>query len=181
MKLKNTNKKRETPPKFIGRFSEDGGLNFGAYTKIDLKKFAKENPNMPFELKPLLPESEDQRGFFEGGICPLIAFYQENMDYRSSKDQKKVREWLKIEFNSDLVSLSGKTHKIAKSTKNKLNDGFLERVIEWVDENYKPPQEVFDTSFYKNWRDKLRPLGETKTENYIDYLLEIKRLKKASH
>src|SRR3990167_8850963 len=127
MKIKTNNKKRETPPKFNGRFSEDGGLNFGTYTRIDLKKFANENPNMPFELKPMLPESEDQRGFFEGGLCPLVAYYQEGMDYRSYKDRQKVREWLKVEFNVDLVVLGGKSHKIAKSTKNKLNQGFLER------------------------------------------------------
>lgn len=177
MKVKNTNKKRETPPKFNGRFSADGGLSFGNYTRIDLKKFAKENPLMPFELKPMLPESEDQRGFFEGGLCPLVAFYQEGMDYRSSKDRQKVRDWLKIEFNGDLVALAGKTHRIAKSTKNKLNDGFLERVETWIIENYAPPDEVFDTSVYKNWRDKLRPLGDSKAETYIDYLREIKLLK----
>jgi hypothetical protein len=173
MKVKNTNKKRETPPKFHGRFTGDGGMSFGTYTRMDLKKFARENPDMPFELKPLLAESEDQRGFFEGGICPLVAFYQEGMDYRSYKDRKKVRDWLKIEFNGDLVALAGKTHRIAKSTKNKLNDGFLERVQEWFIDNYSPPKEVFDTSVFKNWRDKLRPLGESKAETYIDYLLEI--------
>ena len=177
MKIKTNNKKRETPPKFNGRFSEDGGLNFGTYTRIDLKKFANENPNMPFELKPMLPESEDQRGFFEGGLCPLVAYYQEGMDYRSYKDRQKVREWLKIEFNSELVALGGKSHKVAKSTKNKLNDGFIERVQDWIIENYSPPEEVFDTSVYKNWRDKLKPLGESKAETFIDYLIEIKVLK----
>lgn len=177
MKIKTVNKKRETPPKFNGRFSENGGLNFGTYTRIDLKKFAKENPGMPFELKPLLPESKEQRGFFEGGICPLIAYYQEGMDYRSWKDLEKVRNWLKIEFNGDFVILAGKTHKIAKSTKNKLNSGFLERIVEWIIENYSPPKKVFDTSVYKNWRDKLQPLGESKVETYIDYLKEIGILK----
>jgi hypothetical protein len=175
MKIKTTNKKRETPPKFIGRFSEDGGLSFGTYTRIDLKKFAKENPKMPFELKPLLPESEDQRGFFEGGICSIVAYFQEGMDYRSYKDRKKVREWLKIEFNSDLVALKGKTNKIAKSTKNKLNDGFLERVVDWVIENYSPPEELLDTKKYNYWRDVIFPTG--KAETYIDYLKEIKLLK----
>lgn len=177
MKVKNTNKKKAVFRKFNGKFSSEGGLNFGTYTRLDLIKFAKENPEMPFELKPLLPESEDQRGFFEGGVCPLIAYYQEGMDYRNYKDRKKVRDWLKIEFNGDLVVLAGKSHKIAKSTKNKLNDGFLDRVQNWVIENYSPPDEVFDTSVYKNWRDKLKPLGESKVETYIDYLREINLLK----
>lgn len=177
MKIQVTTKKREAPPDFNGMFSEDGGLSFGTYTRLHLKKFAKENPKMPFKLVPLLPESAAQRGFFEGGICPLVAFYQEGMDYRNYKDVKKVREWLKIEFNGELVALKGKSHRIAKSTKNKLSDGFLERVEDWLIENYKPPEEIFDTKVYKNWRDKLKPLGETKTENFIDYLREIKLLK----
>lgn len=177
MKIKTTDKKREAPPKFNGRFSDDGGLSFGSYTRMDLKKFAKENPRMPFELKPLLPESEDQRGFFEGAICSLVAYYQDGMDYRSYKDRQNVREWLKIEFNGDLVAIGDKSHRIAKSTKNQLNSGFLERVEDWLEENYKPPIEFFDTSNYKNWRDKLLPLGETKTETYIDYLIEIGLLK----
>jgi len=176
MKIKVANKKREAPPKFNGKFGLDGGLDFGSYTRQWLKKFIKENPEMPFELVPLLPESEEQRGFFEGAICTLVAFYQEGMDYRNYKDVKKVREWLCLEFNGELVVISGKAHRVAKTTKNALT-GFLERVEDWIIENYAPPKEVFITTYYKNWRDKLKPLGETKTETFIDYLLEIKILK----
>jgi hypothetical protein len=177
MKIKVEKNKRETPRAFKGYFKEDGGLEFGAYTKSDLMRFIKENPRMPFELKPLLPESNEQRGFFEGGICSLVAYYQEGMDYRNYKDREKVREWLKIEFNGDLIAIGGKSHRIAKSTKNQLNLGFLERVEDWLVEQYNPPMYFFDTNNYKRWHDELLPLGETKTETYIDYLKEINILK----
>ncbi len=172
MKLNTTEKKRETPPTFNGRFSEDGGLNFGEYTRRHLKLFIKENPGMPFELKPLLPESEDQRGFFEGAICSLVAYFQEGMDYKNYKDREKVREWLKLEFNGEIVEIDGKSHLIAQSTKNKLNGGFLERCIGFLVDNYGLNYEVLDTQRYKNWKDTIYPTG--KFEFYLDYLKEIK-------
>lgn len=178
MKIKIENKKRESPPKFIGRFSEDGkGFNFGSYTKMWLQEFMKKNPNMPFELFPLLPESKDQRGFFEGAVCSLLAFYQEGMDHRNYKDVRKVREWLKVEFNSELIEIGGKAHKIACSTKNKLSGGFLERVEGYIQDNYAPPKEIWDTKKYKHWKDKIFPVGGA--DNYIDYLLDMRILSKS--
>lgn len=170
MKIKTDKKIKEKPQKFTGRFSLDGGLNFGTYTKINLKKFIKENPNLPFELKPLMPESSNQRGFFEGAVCPLLTFYQEGMDYRNSKDVKKVREILKLEFNGELVPLGGKIYRIAQSTKNNLSAGFLERVIGYIEDNYAPPAEVLDPKSYKHWKDAIYPYGGPET--YIDYLKE---------
>lgn len=168
-------KKRETPPKFIGRFSQIGsGLDFGTYNKMHLKKFIKENPGMPFELVPLLSESKDQRGFFEGAVCPLVAFYQEGMDHHNSKDIRRVRESLKLEFNSEMVELANKVYRVAKSTKNELNKGFLERVVVWLIENYSPPAEVLDTKKYDHWKDAIFPYGGP--DNYIDYLVEKKIL-----
>ncbi len=168
-------KEKEKPPKFMGRFRADGGLEFGEYIKAKLKHFIKDNPNMPFELKPLFPESPSQRGYFEGAICPLIAFYQEGMDHRNSKDRDTVREWLKIEFNGEMVNLGGKVHRIAQSTKNRLNQGFLERVTDYVIENYAPPDEALDPKKYKHWKAAIYPNGGP--DNYIDYLVALKILK----
>ena len=47
----------------------------------------------------------------------------------------------------------GKAHRIALSTKRKLNDGFMERVREYIDENYAPNPEALDPKTYKHWRD----------------------------
>lgn len=178
MKLKSI-KKREIQKEFKGRVSENGlSLNFGTYTRIDLKKFMKENPNMPIKLCPILVESKDQRGFFEGAICPLMTFYQEGMDFHNSKDIRKVREWLKIEFLGELVSIKGKVHRIAQSTKNKLSLGFLERVEGYLIDNYAPPEEIFDTNKYNHWRDAIFPYGGP--DNYLDYLIELNILNKLS-
>lgn len=176
MKIKIADKPKEAPPKFIGRFSEDGRLAFGSYTKMWLQEFMKKNPNMPFELKPLFPESNKQRKFFEGAICPLLAFYQEGMNHRNSKDVRKVREWLKLEFNGEMIEIGGKAHKIACSTQNKLNTGFLERVEGYIQDNYAPPAEALNPKKYKHWRDVVFPCGGA--DNYIDYLLDMKIMSK---
>lgn len=129
---------------------------------------------MRLRIEPLLPESKKQRGFFEGGVVPLICFYQEGMDHHSSDDIQQVREWLKIEFNSEMVVINGKANKVGKSTKRELNKGFLEAVIDWMtDQGYQT--ELLNPKEYKYWRDKIFPVGGV--DNYIDYLLELGKLK----
>lgn len=155
---------------FRGRFTKEGAFDFGQYTKAKLRQFMAEHPGLPFEIVPLLPESKNQRGFFEGAICPLLAFYQEGMDHHDAEDVRNVREWLKIEFNGDFTTICGKSHKVPKSTKNKLNQGFLERVIGYIEDNYTPPREALDTESFKKWRDTVFPFGGP--DNYIDYLAE---------
>lgn len=174
MKVKSTTEVKEKPPKFMGRFRADGGLDFGSYTKMNLKKFMKENPGMPFELKPIFAESDKQRGWFEGALVPLVTFYQEGMDYRNSKDNQKVREWLKLEFNGEMIEVGGKVHRVAKTSKNALQP-FLERVTDWLIENYAPPMEALDPEKYKHWKAAVFPYGGP--DNYLDYLLELKILK----
>lgn len=155
---------------FRGRFSTTGTLAFGAYTRNKLKEYIEANPNQAFELVPLTPESRKQRGFFEGAICPLVAYYQENLDFRNAENVRKVREWLKIEFNGEFVTLGGKSVKVPQSTKRKLNQGFLERVIGWLEDNYAPPPESLNPESYKYWRDRVFPMGGPTT--YIEYLIE---------
>lgn len=161
---------------FKGRFTKDGkGFKFSDFFLVRLNAYMKKNPGQPFELKPILAESKKQRGWFEGGICPLVAFYQEGMDHHEAEDVRKVREWLKTEFNSELVAIGDIVHKVAKSTKNELNSGFLERVVEYIIENYAPPMEALDPKRYKHWHDAIYPYGGP--DNYIDYLVKINLLK----
>lgn len=176
MQTNDKNKIKERPGKFNGRFSADGGLDFADFTRAKLKAFIKENPRMPFELRPIFAESKQQRGWFEGALVPLVTFYQENMDHRDPKDTQRVREWLKIEFNGEMVAIDGKTHKVAQSTSNRLNSGFLERVVDWLHSNYAPPAEALDPVGYKRWHDEVFPYGGPET--YIDYLSELNILKK---
>lgn len=176
-KTNKTIKEKEKPQKFVGRFSLEGnGLVFSDTMKWNLKKFIKENPNMPFEIKPIFAESSRQRGWFEGALVPLVTFYQEGMDFRNSKDNEKVRNWLKIEFNGELVVIGSKTHKVAQSTSQKLNSGFLERIVDWLEVNYAPPVEALDPKSWKYWHDAIYPNGGPDT--YIEYLLEKKIIKR---
>jgi hypothetical protein len=161
---------------FKGRFTKDGGLNFGDYTRRKLKEYMKANPGMPFEIKPLIAESSKQRGWFEGALVPLVTFYQEELDHRDSQDLEKVREWLKIEFNAELVTIAGKVHKVGQSTKRKLNQGFLERIVDYLEENYATPEQALNPTYFKNWKDTIFPYGGP--DNFIDYLVENKILTK---
>lgn len=163
---------------FKGRFRKDKdgkvAFDFGLYTKVKLKEFMKKNPGMPFELKPLLPESHKLRNFFEGAVCPLLTFYQEGMDHRNSTDVQNVREWLKTEFNAKKIEIGGRIHKIAQSTKRKLMAGFLERVLGYLEDNYAPPPEALNPAMYKDWRDRIYPFGGADT--YIEHLQDLKIL-----
>lgn len=160
-----------------GRFTETGGLSVSDFHKAQIKQYAKENPGQPFEIKPILPESQKLRGYFEGSIVGAMTYYQEGMDHRNSKDCDQVREWLKQELNGELCEIGGKVHRIAMSTKSNLRE-FVERCVAYMEENYEMPPEVLDSNKYKQWRDTIYPfLDKAKSDNYIDYLVEIGILK----
>ncbi len=161
---------------FLGRITKDGGLDFGERNGVIFKRYLADNPGIVLRITPVLPESGKQRRYLEGAIIPLVTYYQEGMNHRSSADCEKVREWLKQEFNADLVSIAGTVHPIAKSTKGReaLN-AFLERVVDWLVENYQPPAEALDPERYKVWRDTIAPDGGP--DNYIDYLAKCGNLR----
>lgn len=157
--------------------AKNGRLNMNEYTRKAFSDFLVENEDMRIEIKPLLPESQKMRGYFEGAVVPFITFFQEGMNHRDYKDIQKVREWLKIEFNGDFLVIMGKTHRIVKSTKNQLKD-FLEKIMDWMGENGYPI-ELLNPEDYKRWRDEVFPTGEiTDPDNYIDFLVSIGKLKK---
>lgn len=138
------------------------------------KRFLKENQGIRIRLEPIMPESKNQRGFFEGAIVPLFCFYQEGMDYHNGDDLRKVRGWLKMEYNSEYALINGKAHKVEKSTRGELNRGFLLRVMDGMADNgYQV--EVLNPEDFKKWKKDVRPHGGP--DNYIDYLLDIGKLK----
>lgn len=160
---------------FWAQSSPEGKLSLGSeYNATRFKEFLRKNPGIRFKIEPLTPESQKQRGFFEGAIVPLITYYQEKLDHHDNEDCRKVREWLKIEFCGEFQSVSGKSLKVPGSTSGKLNKGFLEDVLDWMsDQGYQT--ELLVPSDYKKWKDTVFPYGGP--DNYIDYLLEIKKLK----
>lgn len=150
----------------------EGRLDFGPYNRGKFLGFLKEHPGIRLTISAQLPESGKLRRYYEGAIVPLITFYQEGMDHRSGEDRRKVREWLKQEFNGDMVEIAGKMQIVGKTTKGRaaLNP-FVERVTDWLVDNYSPPAEALTPEKYKNWRDTIFPYGGP--DNYIDYLCEI--------
>ena len=157
---------------FQCRGTIEGTLDFGPYNRAKFQEFLKAHPGIRLKITAELPESGRLRRYFEGALVPLIAFYQEGMDHRDSDDRRKIREWLKREFNGEMVQVAGKMVVVAKSTRGRaaLNH-FVERVIDWLNENYSPPAEALDPEKYKEWRDTIFPDGGP--DNYIDYLVEI--------
>lgn len=160
---------------FIATATKDGGFDLGSeYNRIRLKNKLKETAGKRWKIEEAHIESKEQRRFFEGAVIKLIVYYQEGMHHKNQDDCFKVREWLKMEFNPEMVVIGGKSQKIAGSTLGKLQAGFLEKVIEWMDEQgYQT--EVLDPKKYKYWRDVIYPYGGP--DNYIDYLVETKQLK----
>ena len=157
---------------------QNGKLTFkNSFMREKFAKFVKFHEGKRVFITPTFKESDKQRGFFEGAVVPLVTFFQEGMDYRNSDDLRNIRESLKIEFNGAFTTLNGKSYKVGKSTQGKLNDGFIESIIDWLEDNYGiDRQKVLDPKEYKKWRDEVYPFGGPET--YIDYLLELKLLKK---
>ena len=164
---------------FLGRITPDGGLNFGERNGVIFKRYLADNPGIVLRITPVLPESGKQRRFLEGAVLPLITYFQEGLDHRNSDDVRKVRDWMKEEFCSEMVVLGGKAHLVPKSTKGRENlQPFLENVLGWLMENYAPPPEAIDPGKYKYWRDTVFPSGGP--DNYITYLEEIGVLNKSA-
>lgn len=154
---------------YTARVTKDGAMDFGQRNHAYFKQWLKDNPGAVIKITNLLPESNKQRAFYHGAVCPLVAWYQEGMDYRNSDDLRRVHEWLKQEFNADVVWIKGQRYKVGKSTKGReALRPFLERVLNWLMENYDPPTEALDPDEFKKWRDTIFPTGES--DSYIEYL-----------
>ena len=149
---------------------QEGKIKFkNEFLREKFAKFVKNHEGKRLFITPTFKESDNQRGFFEGAVVPLVA-YLNDKDYTSSDECRNIREWLKIEFNGGFTVINGKSHKIGKSTRGKLNEGFLERVIDWLEENYGIDRtQVLNTKEYKTWKDEIYPFGGPDT--YIDYLV----------
>lgn len=157
---------------FQGKY-KDGGFDFGP-NRDRILKHAKFNIGQRFILSDFVPESSLQRRFFHGAVLSMITYYQEGMNHHNSDDLEKVFNWMKYEFNPEMVIVGGKTIKIGGSTKGKLEKNHLvEKVIDWMDsQEYKT--ELLIPSDYKHWRDVIRSHGGP--TNYIDYLVELGKL-----
>jgi len=150
----------------------DGTLTLGK-AKNAFRDLLRQHGPVDVYLTVELRESNKARRWFEGGLVPLICHYQDGMDHRSHEHRREVREWLKAEFNGEIVEMNGKAHRIARSTRGRaVFDPFVERVQDWLIENYAPPLEALDPKKWKHWRETVFPIPNS-PDNYIDYLVEI--------
>jgi hypothetical protein len=158
---------------FLAKATKDGGFDLGSeYNRQRLRKFLIDNAGKRMKIEPVHIESEKQRKFFEGAVVPMVAFFQEGMDHRNSKDLYNVREWLKQEFNAEQVVVNKKVKTIAGSTSGKLHI-FMEKVIDWMNEQGYPTH-LLNPNDYKHWKDTIYAFGGA--DNFLDYLIEIKEL-----
>jgi hypothetical protein len=153
--------------------TSEGIMQFSSdYSRASFKEFLRTNGPVRLTITPELPESAKMRRWYEGAVVPLITFYQDGLDHRSGEDRRKVREWLKGEFNGEMVEIGGKIHTVAKTTKGRETfNPFVERVVGWLEDNYAPPAEALDPEKYKHWKAAIYPHGGPET--YIDYLVEL--------
>lgn len=151
----------------IVKGTENGLRVDSEYHRAKLKEMIA-NGTQWFELRPRVRESRKQRGYYHGAICGMFAYFHEGLDHTKAADLEKVHEWLKIEHNGEFVVMNGKSHKVGKSTKKQLNEGFLERCIDDLVQNYGLDEQLLDPAKYCRWRDEIYPHGGPK--NYIAYL-----------
>lgn len=159
--------------KFQGEFV-NGGMNFGSNTEV-LKDYSKKHEGQRFDLIPYTPESKYQRNFYHGAILKLWA-YLDGKDYTDDSVIDQYHETAKIEFNGEIFT-TGKliSHKIGKSTRGELNKGYLERIIDYLEENYAiKREEVLNPLHYKDFRDRIYMQGKYK--DYIVYLVDLRLL-----
>ncbi len=156
----------------LSRAKEDGGLEMSDYQRASFKQYIKDNAGSRLRLKieREVPESKHQRGFYHGAILALWA-YLDGKDYKDTATLDDLHEVAKLEFNPDIIIVGGEPKKIGRSTKGKLNEGYLERLIDYLIEQYGiDPNKVLNPERYKTWRDTIYPFT-TKYDSYLDYLL----------
>lgn len=163
---------------FKVRGRADGGLSFSSdFSRDKFKTFLKENDGIILVVKPEVPESKNQRAFYHGAVLPLWA-YLDGKDYKDSDTLTQMHEIAKREFNGEIIMINNKPEKVGKSSKGSLNDGYVERIVLYLIENYAiDPSVVLNPELYKKFRDEIYPF-DRKYEDFIDYMRELNLLQK---
>lgn len=157
-------------------YSDKGKLSLGTeYNRSRFKQDLAENDGARYRIERITPESREQRGFYHGAVLPLWAFLDGN-EWHDGNVLEHYHHEAKKEFNGDFIVRAGKKERFGKSTKGALNKGFLERVIDFLEEQYGIDREkVLNPEAYKKWRDELYANGQA--DSYIEYMQEIGLLK----
>lgn len=158
--------------------SKKGNLNLLTdRNREGLKKDLAENDGARYTIERITPESIEQRGFYHGAVLRLWAYLNE-LNYKDHNVIENMHKWAKEEFNGEMVIVDGKQKVFGKSTKGKLNGGYIDRIVDHLEEQYAiDRKEVLDPENYKQWRYKLQP-EEGGPDDYIDYLISVGRLRR---
>lgn len=162
---------------FLARANTDGSLDMSDYQRATLHQTIKDNAGRRMRLivEKETPESRNQRKMYHGAYLVLWA-YLDGKDYKDHQVLEDLHEVAKLEFNPMVIVIAGKDRKIGKSTKGKLSQGFMERLLDYLVENYAiDPAKVLNPEHYKDFRDRIWPFT-TKYDTYIDYLKDLKFL-----
>lgn len=140
------------------------------------KKHLQNNEGAIFDVvKRTAEESRSQRKMYQGAYIPLWA-YLDGKDYKNNDVLKAMHEIAKLEFNGDFMIVNGKTQKYGKSTIGKLNEGYMNRFLDYLVENYGiDPTIVLNPKLYKKWKTEVWPYGGP--SDFISYMLELKLLR----
>lgn len=146
------------------------------FARQAFKKHLANNEGSVFDIVKRTPEeSRSQRSFYHGAVLKLWIFL-DGKDYKNNDLVARYHEIAKLEFNGDFEVSNGKTYRIGKSTRQALNNGFLERVIDNLVTQYGIDQSVvLNPKLYKKWKTEIWPYGGPET--FIDYMLSIRILK----
>ncbi len=160
---------------FLARAQPDGALEMSDYQRLTMRQYIKDNAGsrMRLTIDKETPESNKQRAFYHGAIIPLWAYYN-GQDYKDSHVLAQLHEVAKLEFNPEVIFVDGRERKIGKTSKGKLNEGYLERIIDYLTEQYAvDPSKELNPDTYKHWRDTIYPF-DTKYDTFIEYLIDMK-------
>lgn len=145
------------------------------FTREAFRKHLVNNEGAVFDIVKRTPESRKQRKYYHGAVLQLFA-YLDGKNYRDSSVIDQYHELCKVEFNGEIIVAKSLTVKIGRSTRGKLHDGYLERIIAHLEENYGIDRsKVLDPKLHKKFMAEIYPF-ETKYETFIDYLIELKLL-----
>ncbi len=148
----------------------DGALDMTEYQRKDLRQFIKDNTGKRLRLviDMLTPESRKQRAFYHGAVLCLWAYLDGN-NYRSAEVMSHYHEVAKRQFNPGVIMIHGVPEMVGMSSKGELNDGYIEKIIDYLEDNYGiVPAKVLNPEHYKYFRDKIYGFG--KYETYIEYM-----------
>ena len=158
----------------------DKGLELTDEGKVRMEKLRSDYGKRKIRgtINWALPESKNQRGYFEGGVCTLFAYFQDWSDHTNYKHVLECRKIIKDEALGVTVEITGVgTRKVSDSSKGKEN---ISKCIDWALDYFTDQGEfndfVLNTQNYKDWVLAMQ-FDENIPDNYIDYCKSIGKLK----